>query len=92
MNDILHDTDGDLLFKGGDLVIGDSTLQEVGIILQANPGDVKSDPILGVGLTKYTKSKMPVDFLEATVKTQLKRDGKDYNQIKKLIKIIPQTL
>lgn len=91
MNDILHDENGDLLFNGGDLVIGDSTLQEVGNIIQANPGDVKSDPICGVGITRYVKSKSRSEFLEAEVKTQLKRDNKNYNRIKKQIKITPKT-
>lgn len=91
MKDILQDQNGDILISNGDVVIGESDLQEVGEIIQANPGDIKNDPIIGVGLNKYIKGKVSNHFVEAEVKTHLKRDDKNYNQIKKQILITKKT-
>lgn len=85
-NDILLDDDNDLKIVGGDFVINESEMQDVGIILQMNPGELKSDPILGVGMIRRVKSGVTKEDLEVDVKLHLKRDGKDYNTIKRKIK------
>lgn len=85
--DILLDENDDLLFANGDLVLGESVTQEVGILLRLNPGELKSDPILGAGLIRMIKSNAPKDKIKQRIKLTLQRDGKDYEQIKNLIHI-----
>jgi hypothetical protein len=86
-NDILLDTDDDLDIITGDFVIGESVLQEVGIILRLNSGDLKSDPILAPNLIQLVNSASNNQEFEERVRLFLKRDNKNYEDIKKLINI-----
>lgn len=86
-NDFLLDNEDDLLIEDGDFVIGESTMQDVGIILKAVPGEIKNDPILGAALFAKVKSGASQLEIEAIVKKHLKRDGKDYNTVKNNINI-----
>lgn len=49
-SDILLDDSDDLNIVNGDFVIGESTLQEVGIILRLNSGELRNDPVLAPNL------------------------------------------
>lgn len=86
-SDIMLGTDDDLVIEGGDLAIGDCLTQEVGIILRLNPGELKSDPLLGPGLIRLTNSKVNDTELQTLVKLHLARDGKNYDDIKNLMAI-----
>lgn len=81
--DILLDADGDLLIVNGDLVIGESDLQEVECILTMMQGELKEDPIMGANLLHYEKSTLTPDQVKAKASIALQRDGKDFNKIKK---------
>lgn len=83
--DFLLNEDNDLIIKHGDFAIGESEMQEVGIILAMNQGQLKSDPIIGANLTNKIRTPENRDQIERTVSTQLELDGKDYDDIKKRI-------
>lgn len=88
MIDFLLDDDNDIQFDAnGELVIGESELQDVALIIQTNPGEWKEDPIIGMGMAKYIKSKEDRAIIERELKKQLARDGKDYERIKNKLKI-----
>lgn len=85
--DILLDANDDLAIENGDFVLGNSLLQETGIILRLNQGELKSDPLLGPSLIRLMRG--VGGFAKAVVKAKLhlKRDNKDYNQLKNYINI-----
>lgn len=85
MKDILLDEEADLLVENGDLSLGESFMQEVGCILKLNQGDLKSDPILGPNLVRLINSSVSEDELQSIVKTNLARDNKDYDEVKKIM-------
>lgn len=86
-NDILLDENNDLFFKNGDLVIGESEMQEVGLILQSNQGDWKDSPLTGSNLTREIRGIENKLKQERNLRIQMKLDGKDYDQIKERIKL-----
>ncbi|UGU15219.1 hypothetical protein LS482_16220 [Sinomicrobium kalidii] len=90
MRDILIDKDDDLVFRNGDFATGESLTQEVALLLRLTQGELKDDPILGPNLFQFMQAgKSPAqDEIQRRVKIHLQRDGKDYNEIKKLIKPI----
>jgi hypothetical protein len=87
MRDILLDDMDDLRVLGGDLVIGESYTQEVGIILRINQGEVKSDPLIGANLIRMIRTDVATDELRKQVKLHLSRDGKNYEDVKELINL-----
>lgn len=50
INDILIDTNNDILIKIGDFVIGESTYQHIYLILSSQKGEWKANPLLGIGI------------------------------------------
>lgn len=84
-NDILLNSEDDLNIIDGDFAIGESVLQEVGIILRLNSGELKSDPVLAPNLIQLVKSAENSQEFEDRVRIFLKRDNKNYNEIKELI-------
>ena len=86
-NDILLDENGDLAIANGDFVIGESEDQEVAALLQLNKGDLKEFPILGSDLIKLINSNTSEIELKQIIKTELKRDGKSYQELKERIQL-----
>lgn len=86
MKDILLNNDNDLLFANGDLATGNSLLQEVGLILELNQGELKPFPLLGASLVQLLKSKRKRSLIEGRVRIHLALDGKDYNAMKEFIR------
>ena len=84
--DFLNDANDDLAIAKGDFVIGESTMTEVGVILRLNQGNLRHDPIMGPNLVTKIRVPLKKDELEQRVRLHLKRDDKDYNEIKKQIK------
>jgi hypothetical protein len=82
----LDDTD-DIAIINGDFFVDESTLQEVGIILRLNSGELKSDPVLAPNLIQLVKAEANDQEFEERVRLFLKRDNKNYDDIKKLINI-----
>lgn len=87
MKDILLDETGDLLFKNGDLVVGESELQDVGLILRTNQGEWKETPIIGANLVKEIRGNENKLKRERNLRIQLKLDGKNYDDIKNRLRI-----
>jgi len=84
--DIILDEDNDLLFKNGDLVLGESEMQEVGLILQSNQGDFKQSPIIGSNLTTEIRGSENKVKRERNLRIQMKLDGKNFDTIKNRLK------
>lgn len=84
-NDILLDANDDLDIVHGDFVIGESLIQEVGIILRLNSGELKSDPILAPNLIQLVNSASNNQEFEQRVRLFLERDNKNYDDIKNVI-------
>ena len=87
MTDILLDNNDDLLIQNGDFVIEDSKWQEVGIIIRLNQGELKSDPVLGPSLIKKMKSNNSNLEIEEALRLHLKRDNKNYDELKNQIQL-----
>ena len=85
--DILLNSENDIDIVNGDLVIGESLLQEVAIITQLNSGELKSDPVLGPNLIQFNKSNAKRTEIDQRLRVHLARDGKDFNEIKKYIEV-----
>jgi hypothetical protein len=86
-SDILLDENGDLAIASGDFVIGESLDQEVAVILQMNKGDLKEFPILGPNLIRLVNSNTSAIELKQIIKSELKRDGKSYQELKERIQL-----
>jgi len=76
MNDIILDTDNDILIKNGDLVIGDSKEQEVNLLLLTQAGDWKHDPLAGVGLLELINEELSEYEMKQVLKKGLAYDNK----------------
>lgn len=82
---ILMGNDGDLIVSNGSLAIGDSTMQEVAVILQMNQGEQKFMPMLGANIVQLSKAKVSRFDIEKRTKIALALDGKDYDLLKEEI-------
>ena len=86
-NDFLLNGDNELIIKDGDFVVGDSEMQEVGLLIGLNQGALKSDPILGVNLITNMRGSQREERIKRALKLNLAMDNKDYETIKSKIKI-----
>jgi hypothetical protein len=80
--DIQLNADNDLKIINGDFLIDQSDMQEVGIILQMNQGELKSDPLMGANITNRIRGVYDQLKLQRHIETQLEMDAKDYDSIK----------
>lgn len=85
-NDIMLDGDDDLLITGGDLTLGASFVQEVGIITRLNKGELKADPLLGPELIRMINSKANAQDIQTALKVALERDNKNYEDVQRILK------
>lgn len=74
MEDVLIDTDGDLLFTKGDFKIGDSTLQNQRLLLLYQKGEMKEHPVAGVAASTYLHDEN-IDDLYREVRREFVQDG-----------------
>jgi len=96
MKGILLNTDFDLQINAkrnssgkivGGLAIGDNTDQCAAIALQMGQGELKEDPLLGAGLTKYIRDKYCKSEVKQRIRQHLTRAGINYNEYKQKISI-----
>jgi hypothetical protein len=71
----------DLLIENGDLVIGDSEEQEIGLILRTNMGDWRGAPLTGFNLMRHMRSNVDAETFTRNLDTQLLQDGFADNRI-----------
>lgn len=71
----VRDANG-LILSG--VVVGDSVDQDAVLIITSQNGDIKEDPLLGVGLTKFIRSKYNSSEIESRIRLHLTRAGIDY--------------
>ena len=79
--DLLLDEDDDLLFEHGDLVVDDSSEQEVGLILRTSQGDWRANPLTGFGVARRTRNEIIRAEFERGLSSQLEADGFADNQV-----------
>ncbi len=75
--DILLNENRDIQIENGDLVIGDSFQQEVGLIVQSNQGEWKSEPLIGANLIELINSEASESEYKSKIKQALKLDNKE---------------
>jgi hypothetical protein len=75
MDDILV-SNGGFLVKNGDLVVGDSTIQESVFLLRLEKGGLKYDPINGVHADFYLKRRNKLALIRE-IHVQFRRDQKN---------------
>jgi hypothetical protein len=75
-NDILLNDDGSFKIENGDFAIGDGTLDDCNIIIKANTGTIKLDPILGPNIIRMTNSNTSPTQMKQEIKLHLNRDNK----------------
>lgn len=83
--DILLNSNDDFDVADGDFVIGESVLQEVGIIIRLTSGQLKSDPVLAPNLVQLVKGKADSQKIEDRLRISLQRDNKDYKAIREIL-------
>lgn len=85
--DILLEIEGDLKVVNGDFVVDESIDQEVALILQSSKGEYKENPAFGLDLIKKINSNIEEVELNQLIKTELKKDGKSYQELKERIEL-----
>lgn len=78
--DILLDTDFDLLITGGDITVGESTVQHQELLIVTNKGEWKESPTVAVGADSFLKDEDTAGLF-AEIKEQFEKDGMKFNKI-----------
>lgn len=72
---LLDSLDGDIQFKDGALVWGNTNNQNQHDILISYQGEWKQFPYVGVGLESYEGASFNITALKNSINTQLRSDG-----------------
>jgi hypothetical protein len=67
------------------LVVGDTTDQEAVLVLGMKQGDLKTDPLLGPGLTKFTRGKFNRSEALGRIRLHFIRARIDFDKYKEQI-------
>ena len=78
------------LITGG-LVIGDNEDQCAAIVLQMQQGELKEDPLLGPGLTKFMRGRYSNSEIEQRIRQHLMRAGINYQNYRQRISLTINT-
>jgi len=73
--DILHDDKGNILFEGGDFMVGASDEQHISDIFMLHQGEIKEFPLCGFGAMQYVKTNITESEFKRNLKLQLEYDG-----------------
>lgn len=68
------------------VVVGSSIDQDAVIVLTLHQGDLKEDPLLGPGLTKFMRGKYDKSQIDNRIRQHFTRAGIDYDDYKDRIK------
>lgn len=69
------------------MVPGNTTDQEAAMVLQMSQGELKEDPLIGVGLTKFMRGKYSATKVEQRIRSHFTRAGIDYDEYKERMEI-----
>jgi len=81
MGDILTSSLGELIIIGGDISVGDATIEHTRDILVSHKGEYKQYPTLGVGIQDFLNDDGVEDMIR-TVRQELVKDGQTVNSLK----------
>lgn len=73
--DLLTDEDDDMMVRGGDFEIGESTEQHQKHILQTEKGEWRRTPYVGVGIRTLLLDDAPGGVMVAEIQEQMELDG-----------------
>ncbi|MEA4981422.1 MAG: hypothetical protein VB066_01765 [Paludibacter sp.] len=79
---IVRDSEGKI---SQGMTIGECVDQEAYLVLNLRPGELKEDPILGPGLTKFVRGRINQSAVELTIKKHFDRAGIDFESYKERI-------
>ncbi len=79
--DLLLNDDDDLRMAHGDLVVGDSEEQEVGLLMRSNQGDWRASPLTGFGVAQRTRNEVNRTQFARELSSQLELDGFTKNSV-----------
>lgn len=80
--DILLDDESDLVIANGDFDFGAADNQHVGLIFEAQKGEIRPKPDLGFGAMKYIKKIFKKRDFFRNLKVELEKDGYNNTDIK----------
>lgn len=76
MKDILNDINtGDIALKAGDLVVGNTTYQNIYDLLLADKGFYKFDPFIGVGIVDFINEDINEAMMISKIQSEIEVDG-----------------
>jgi len=81
MRDMILDTNRDLNIVNGDFLIGESTNQNVELLLISTPGEWKEYIETGVAIARAGNGNID-RFLDRTIRVQMEADGFDVTTLK----------
>jgi len=76
---VIRDSNG-MILSG--MTVGSSIDQDAVIVLNLHQGDLKEDPLLGPGLTKFIRGKYDKSQIDNVIKQHFTRAGIDYDDYK----------
>ena len=88
MTDILLDENFDLRIENGDFVVGESAGQEAKLLLLYAPGNLRPDPLIGVGIKRWLNSAMTgagKRALDKSVYLEFDADNKSVNTVEYVV-------
>jgi len=75
-SDLLIDiTSRDLQVESGDLVVGYADGQNLEDLMETHQGEIKADPLVGVGVSRIVKQRQGAELLLGKARLQMKADG-----------------
>lgn len=81
MKGILLDDNLDVLITNKSLLVGDSTSQNQKILILSDKGEIKSNPMRGVGVRRFLEAETP-DDLAREIRVEFIADGMNVNKIR----------
>lgn len=75
-NDIITDIEtNEPKITSGDFVIGFSDLQNLEDLMELNPGELKHEPLAGVGVDRMIRSRLDEIAVVSRTRSQMRSDG-----------------